>query len=116
MIKARSEMTTEKRENMRGGDGVVAITNILDKGEYKGSARLLGTITLEPGSSIGAHVHENEEEVFYIIRGTATYNDNGKTEILNEGDSCICLSGETHSIANREAEGDLVLFAAILTY
>ena len=116
MIKNKSEMTTEKRENMRGGDGVVAITNILEKGEYKGAARLLGTITLKPGCSIGAHVHENEEEVFYIIEGTATYNDNGKTEILNKGDSCICLSGEEHSIANREAEGDLVLFAAILTY
>lgn len=116
MIKSKDNMVTEKRENMRGGDGVVSITNILDKGEYKGSARLLGTITLVPGSSIGAHVHENEEEVFYIIKGTATYNDNGKTEILKEGDSCICLSGETHSIANREAEGDLVLFAAILTY
>ena len=116
MIKNKSEMTTEKRENMRGGDGVVAITNILEKGEYKGATRLLGTITLVPGASIGAHIHENEEEVFYIIKGTATYDDNGKTEILHEGDSCICLSGEKHSIANREAEGDLVLFAAILTY
>ena len=116
MIKRNSEMNTEKRENMRGGDGVVSICNVLEKGEYKGSARLLGTITLKPGCSIGAHVHENEEEVFYIIKGTATYDDNGKAEILGAGDSCICLSGETHSIANREAEGDVVLFAAILTY
>ena len=116
MIKARSEMTTEKRENMRGGDGVVAITNILDKGEYKGSARLLGTITLEPGSSIGAHVHENEEEIFYIIKGTATYDDNGTEVILNEGDSCLCLGGEKHSVANRMSEGTVQLFAVILTY
>ena len=116
MIKRNSEMKIVNNENMRGGDGVVSICHVLDKGEYKGASRLLGTITLEPGSSIGAHVHENEEEVFYIIKGTATYNDNGETKILNEGDSCICLGGETHSIANREAEGDLVLFAAILTY
>ena len=109
-------MTTDIKVQMRGGNGQAVIKNVLDKGEYKGASRLVATITLEPGSSIGAHVHENEEEVFYIIKGTATYNDNGKTEILNEGDSCICLSGETHSIANREAEGDLVLFAAILTY
>ena len=116
MIKSKAEMKIENRETMRGGDGVVSICNILEKDEYKGAARLLGTITLAPGCSIGAHVHENEEEVFYIIEGTATYNDNGKTEILRKGDSCICLSGETHSIANKEAEGDLVLFAAILTY
>lgn len=116
MIRRSSEMKIVNNENMRGGDGIVSICHVLDKGEYKGASRLLGTITLKPGCSIGAHVHENEEEVFYIIEGTAAYNDNGKTEILNKGDSCICLSGEEHSIANREAEGDLVLFAAILTY
>ncbi len=116
MIKLNADMNVNIRENMRGGDGSVLIRDILDKGEYKGNARLIGTITLKPGSSIGPHVHENEEEFFYIIEGTATYNDNGKNEILKSGDSCICLGGETHSIANREESGNLVLFAVILTY
>ena len=116
MIKRKEDMTQTVKVNMRGGDGQAVVTDILDKGEYKGNARLIGTIRLEPGCSIGAHVHENEEEVFYVIEGTATYNDNGKTEILRTGDSCICLGGETHSIANREESGSLVIFAAILTY
>lgn len=116
MIKSNKDMKVEIRTNMRGGDGDVVIRNVLEKGEYKGSARLLGTITLEPGCSIGAHVHENEEEVFYIIEGTATYNDNGKAEILHKGDSCICVGGEEHSIANRTEDETLILFAAILTY
>jgi quercetin dioxygenase-like cupin family protein len=115
MIKNKSEMTTEKRENMRGGDGVVAITNILEKGEYKGAARLLGTITLKPGCSIGAHVHENEEEVFYIVEGQAEYYDNGEWVTLYKGDSCVCLGGQKHSIANRSDE-TLVVAAVILTY
>ncbi len=116
MIKRNSEMTSSIRENMRGGDGSVKITDILNSGEYKGKARLLGVITLEPGCSIGNHMHENEEEVFYIIKGTATYDDNGKTEKLYEGDSCICLGGENHSIANKEQEGNVEVFAVILTY
>lgn len=115
MIKRNNAMETDVRENMRGGDGKVAITEILKKGEYKGGARLVGTITLEKGCSIGAHVHENEEEIFYIIEGTATYNDNGKVEILNKGDCCICLGGEEHSIRNNEEE-TLTVFAVILTY
>lgn len=116
MIKRHNDMKYDIRENMRGGDGKVKITNVLDEGEYKGKARLLGVITLEPGCSIGGHIHENEEEVFYIIKGTATYDDNGKQEKLYPGDSCICLGGEKHSIANREDEGAVELFAAILTY
>jgi mannose-6-phosphate isomerase-like protein (cupin superfamily) len=115
MIKRNKNMKTVINENMRGGDGSVKITHILDKGEYKGQSRLIGVITLEPGCSIGAHIHENEEEVFYIIEGTATYNDNGKTETLYAGDSCVCLGGETHSIAN-ECDETLRLFAVIMTY
>lgn len=115
MIKRNSEMKVNIRENMRGGDGTVVITDILNAGEYKGKSRLLGVITLESGCSIGAHIHENEEEVFYIIEGTATYNDNGKEETLYAGDSCVCLGGETHSIANK-TDKTLKLFAVIMTY
>ena len=116
MIKRSNDMTATVKVNMRGGDGQAVVTDILNKGEYQGHARLLGTILLEPGCSIGEHVHENEEEVFYVIEGTATYNDNGKTEILHKGDSCLCLGGQKHSIANREESGNLLIFAAILTY
>ena len=50
---------------------------------------MIATITLEPGCSIGEHVHEKEEEVFYIIQGTATYDDNGTETVLHPGDACI---------------------------
>lgn len=116
MIKRNENMTESVKVNMRGGDGQVLIREVFDKGEYKGASRLIAEIVLEPGCSIGGHVHENEEEIFYIMEGTATYDDNGNTEILHKGDSCVCLSGEHHSIANREAEGTLRVFAVILTH
>ncbi len=116
MIKRNADMTTDIKVQMRGGNGQAVIKSVLDKGEYKGASRLVATITLEPGCSIGAHIHENEEEIFYIIKGTATYNDNGKTEILNVGDSCICLSGQEHSIANESEDEVLEIFAVIMTY
>ena len=116
MIKRNADMTTDVKVQMRGGNGQAVIKSVLDKGEFKGASRLVATITLEPGSSIGAHVHKNEEEIFYIIKGTATYNDNGRTEVLHAGDSCVCLSGQEHSIANEEREGTLEIFAVILTY
>lgn len=116
MVKRANEMTSNVKVNMRGGDGQAVVTEILNKGEYNGSSRLIGTICLEPGCSIGAHVHENEEEVFFIIEGTATYDDNGTIEILKKGDSCVCLGGEKHSIANRTENETLTVFAVILTY
>lgn len=96
MIKREKDMTVVVNEAMRGGDGSVKIRHMLDKGEYAGKTRMISSITLEPGCSIGEHIHENEEEIFYVARGTVTYNDNGKEEILNAGDSCICLGGQKH--------------------
>lgn len=116
MIKRNASMTESVKINMRGGDGQVVVREVLDKGEYKGASRLIAEIVLEPGCSIGSHVHENEEEIFYIMEGTATYDDNGTTVILNAGDSCVCLAGQKHSIVNREAEGTLRVFAVILTH
>ncbi len=116
MIKRADDMVKTVKPQMRGGDGQALVTDMLDKGEYRGKARLIATITLEPGCSIGEHVHENEEEVFYIISGKALYNDNGKETVLNKGDACLCLDGQKHSIANAESAETLVIAAVILTY
>jgi len=115
MIKKSSEMAKTVKENMRGGSGSALIVDVLNRDEYHGKARLVAVITLEPGCSIGEHVHENEEEIFYVIEGRAAYDDNGIQTVLEEGDSCICLAGQKHSLANREKSGTLRVFAVIMT-
>ena len=77
MIKRKEEMIPDIKVNMRGGDGQAVVTPVLNKGEYNGNSRLVATIVLEPGCSIGAHVHENEEEIFYIIEGQAGVRNRG---------------------------------------
>ena len=47
MIKRAEEMNSETKVNMRGGNGQVLMTTLLAKGEYKGAARLVATLTLE---------------------------------------------------------------------
>ena len=115
MVKSAKDMKENVRVAMRGGDEQVVCKDFLDKGEYDGKARLFSTLTLEPGCSIGKHVHENEEEVFYVIQGVATYDDNGTIVKMYPGDSCICRNGQEHSIANREESGTLTGVAVILT-
>ncbi len=101
MIKRKEEMNVLNNVNMKGGDGTVKIVKFMEQEEINGKCRLMAKIILEPGCSIGKHMHNGEEEIFYIIKGTAEYDDNGSIVTLNEGDSCVCLGGEEHSIANR---------------
>lgn len=99
MIRRKNEYTVDIREEMRGGEGKVKIEHLWDeKNELKSKIRLMAKITLEPGCGIGLHSHDGEEEIFYIIKGTAQAEDDGKTAILNPGDTILTGNGAKHSI------------------
>lgn len=94
---AKSEQTLEIREHMRGGDGNVLVHHIAQGDALPANCRLTARIVLEPGCSIGEHMHTNEAELFYILSGHAEMSDNGKTIRMEPGDTCI-TDNASHSI------------------
>lgn len=115
MIRKENELTIEYREHMRDGDGTVMLTNfITGPEELCGKGRLFSKITLNPGCSIGTHSHDHDSELFYILKGTAEYDDNGTVRTVTAGDVTICPVGEKHGIANRTDE--VVELVAVIVY
>ena len=114
MIRKAAECRKESREHMRGGDGTVHITHFATTEELYEKGRLFGNITLNPGCGIGFHVHEKDSELFYIMKGTALYNDNGVEGTVSAGDVTICPAGAGHSIANNGEE--TVEICAVIVY
>lgn len=114
MIRKAAECPIEYREHMRDGNGTVQITNLItSNAELNEKGRLFGKITLNPGCSIGYHIHETDSELFYILKGTGVYSDNGQLQTVTAGDVTICPAGSGHSIAN-ETDEILELVAVIL--
>ena len=115
MIRRKDECSIEYREHMRDGDGTVRLTHLISEpAELNDNGRLFAKLTLEPGCSIGYHVHEHDSELFYILKGTAEYSDNGEIYEVSAGDVTICPVGKGHSIANKTDE--VVEFAALILY
>ena len=115
MIRKPEEFRIEYKEHMRDGDGTVQLTHfITGPEELNGNGRLFSKITLNPGCSIGYHVHEKDAELFYILKGTAEYNDAGVIRTVTAGDVTICPTGTGHGIANRSAE--VVELVAVIVY
>jgi mannose-6-phosphate isomerase-like protein (cupin superfamily) len=100
MHRKASDREVEIRPNMKGGKGEVKLLHSFADKELESPARLCAEINIEPGNSIGVHTHENEEEIFYIIEGTAKANDNGEDVILTSGDSLLTGGGRCHGIEN----------------
>ena len=103
MIRRGNECQIEYREHMRDGDGTVQLTNfITGPAELCGKGRLFSRLTLNPGCGIGYHVHEGDSELFFILKGTAEYSDNGTICQVSAGDVTICPPGQGHSITTRQ--------------
>lgn len=113
MVKKFNSFSPELRENMRGGDGTVEVTGFVSAEELNNKGRLFGTIRLKPGCGIGYHVHENDSELFYIVKGTAVYDDNGTKTVVTAGDVTLTPAGTGHSIKNEGTE-DVELVALIV--
>ena len=115
MIRKANECEIQYREHMRDGDGTVELTHfIASPEEINQKGRLFSKITLQPGTSIGYHLHENDAELFYILCGVGEYNDNGELKTVRPGDIAICPTRTGHAIANK---GDEVLeLVALIVY
>jgi len=114
MIRRKEDCRTEYREHMRDGDGTVQLTSLIEgPGELNDKGRLFSKITLQPGCSIGFHIHDKDAELFYILSGTAEYNDNGMIYRITDGDVTFCPSGQGHGIKN-VGKDDLHFMALIV--
>lgn len=104
MVKHSQEFPVDQRSQMRGGNGVVKIQNFVTSQDLNEKGRLFGTITLEPGCSIGYHTHDNDSELFYILEGEGQYDDNGTVVTVKAGDVTYTPAGTGHSIANNSTQ------------
>ena len=104
MIRKAADCEKLYRENMRGGNGTVEITNFVTADELNNKGRMFANITLKPGCGIGFHIHENESELFYVMKGEVLYNDNGVEQPLSAGDVMVCPAGTGHAISNNGQE------------
>ena len=68
-----------------------------------------------PGSSIGFHRHESEEEIFYILSGAGEVSEGGPRPRSALGDAVHTGDGAGHAIANTGTE-PLDFLAVILVY
>ena len=114
MVIRHSNMRTEIKEKMRGGEGSTEFVHLVEC-ENEKNIRMLAELTLQPGCSIGTHSHEAETEYYIILAGSGTVNDNGTDTQVQAGDAIVTGGGGSHSISNTGA-GPLVFHAIIVTY
>ncbi len=100
-------------KEMFGGPGTTKFTKIVNEDGLAGKGRLFNLVNLKPGCAIGSHKHNGELEIYHVLKGQGTYNDNGTEVLVKAGDVTVCNDGEVHGILNTGTE-DLDMVALIL--
>ena len=103
----------EHYENRAGGHGTMHIERLLVPEEMGPHVTMYAKVTIDPHASLGYHLHDGDAEAYYILQGTAIYNDNGEQRELQVGDITFTPSGKSHGIENPGDE-PLVFMALII--
>ena len=115
MIRKPEQMTSETRQNMRGGDGEVTITHYIDKDAFAANVRLCAKMTVHPGGSVGSHQHLKEDEVYIVLSGVGELDDCNTITPIAAGDAILTGKGQSHAVKNTGSE-PLEIIAMIMCY
>lgn len=108
-----SENCPVKEACVQNGKGLIVMKHLTDAEGLYGHGRLFAHVTIHPGCSIGYHIHKQETEFYYIIKGEGVFDDNGTEVTVRAGDICATADGFGHSLENRTDE-DLEMIALIV--
>ena len=91
-------MPFEVYPNFKGGEKCLKAQMYWD-----GRVRILHGI-LEPGASIGEHVHETNCEILFVTAGEGMIIDDGVASPIRAGQCTYCAKGHRHSLVNSGGE------------
>ena len=85
---------------VHGGAGSVDFTALFDAHTIEPNLQFLHRGVIEPKSGIGAHFHNQCEEMFVILDGEAEFTIDGHTSLLKGPAGAPCKLGHSHAIYN----------------
>ena len=85
---------------VHGGPGYLDFTALFDAHAVEPNLQFLHRGVIAPKSGIGAHFHNQCEEMFVILDGEAQFTIDGRTSLLKGPAGAPCRLGHSHAIYN----------------
>jgi len=90
----------QPQKALHGGPGQFDGMFILDSHALDTNLNFLHRAVIEPNSGVGAHFHNQCEEMFVIFDGEAQFTIDGRTSVLKGPAGALCRMGHSHAIYN----------------
>jgi mannose-6-phosphate isomerase-like protein (cupin superfamily) len=77
---------------------------------YTAKGGQLVVMALKPGEDIGMEVHDDVDQFFWIVQGTAKAVLNGEESEVTHGQVLVVPRGTNHNVINKSGSAPLKLF------
>jgi len=104
-----SQVPAQAREAEHGGTGPIAFRRLMQESQFASSIDFVYFTVIPAGSSIGKHLHQGSEELYFVISGAPLINVNGSERRVEPGSLSVVRSGEWHSLTNDSASSVTIL-------
>jgi len=108
VARSRSMPAVEIRED-HGGVGAILFRRLFDSGDWDGPTDFVDYTVVPPGSSVGIHGHDGNDEIYLIVSGEGTATLDGERYAVGAGDVLVTPSGHSHGLEN-DGTAPLVMF------
>lgn len=96
----------EDDPNCHGGEGIVRNVELFHENDFHSSIKYMNYAVLSPGTSIGIHRHDNDEELYIVLEGEGVMDIDGELKNVSSGDVIVNKPYGSHGLTNK-SEKDL---------
>lgn len=101
MIFRKSSIQPVDVENVHEGTGKLTCLDMLKGHMNEGHGfRFVHDNILEPGATVGEHLHQGDEEIYFILDGSGIMIEDGEEFEIHAGDLSLVQSGHSHGLIN----------------
>jgi len=108
MIACNAFTAEWQEEQAHGGQGRVRVSRPLVSSDFVGPWHFVDYAVLPPGTSIGLHRHNQDEELYFILEGEGLMTVNDERCRVTKGDLILNPPGGIHGLVN-DSDRDLHL-------
>jgi uncharacterized cupin superfamily protein len=102
LIKKKNAMPCRDLDRCHDGKGAIHWREVLDSQDPGGGRiQFVHDDVLPPGTSIGIHRHNGEQEYHYIVSGCGVMTLDGNEYEVSDGDITAVFPGGAHGLENR---------------
>jgi mannose-6-phosphate isomerase-like protein (cupin superfamily) len=91
-------------EKSHNGAGVLEKVRAFEKKDFKTKIDFIDYVIVQPDHTIGYHQHTENEEIYFILKGSGLMNIGCKTVDVCSGDVVVNGCGESHGLINNSEE------------